>query len=174
MRRNAFTLVELLVVLLVIAVLLGLLIPAVGLVRERMRRAQAVTQIAKMETALKLFKDVNGFYPESGMKSGITNANDFADNLGRLRDALITVDRDLTQRTNGKDPFVDPWGQPLRYRPAKQYPFTAGLANHAINSDDPPSPDSYQLWSLGSNGRDDSLAGTDTRYGDDVVSWKLK
>lgn len=54
-RRRAFSLVELLVVLGVIAVLIGLILPALGRVRERAREAQSMANLVGVARVLGLY-----------------------------------------------------------------------------------------------------------------------
>lgn len=65
---RAFTLVELMVVIVVIAILIGLLIPAVGAVRDQARRASSQAMLGTLSTGLETFKAdgrVGGGYPPS-------------------------------------------------------------------------------------------------------------
>lgn len=61
--RRAYTLVELLVVMSVIAVLAALTFPAVRGVRISMTRARAKSELIQMETAIERYKDKFGHYP---------------------------------------------------------------------------------------------------------------
>ena len=62
-RRFAFTLVELLVVISIIAVLMGLLLPAVQAAREAGRRTQCANNQYQMAFAAIRHNDSNGFVP---------------------------------------------------------------------------------------------------------------
>ncbi len=87
---------------------------------------------------------------------------------------LGTVDRDNFKTL---DDFRDPFGAGIkskvfRYRPARFYSLQiTGNASTPLtypDSDDPPNPDTFQLWSVGANGKDE--------YGsaDDLPNWKKK
>lgn len=55
-RRNGFTMIELLVVVSIIAVLAGLLIPAISMVRERSKRAEAQQTVCELMIAFETYR----------------------------------------------------------------------------------------------------------------------
>ncbi len=61
--HRAFTLVELLTVIVIIGMLVALLIPAIGAVMRRTKDFRTATDIAKLEQAVELYKDKYGDYP---------------------------------------------------------------------------------------------------------------
>ncbi len=63
MAKRAFTLVELLVVIVIIGLLMGLLLPAVNGVRRSARKAAAAIEISQLDFALKSLKEKYGEYP---------------------------------------------------------------------------------------------------------------
>ncbi len=63
MAKRAFTLVELLVVIVIIGLLMGLLLPAVNGVRRTAKKAAAAIEISQLDFALKSLKEKYGEYP---------------------------------------------------------------------------------------------------------------
>src|SRR5207247_8131353 len=64
-RYNAFTLIELIVVVGIIIVLTGLVLSTVGYARKKGARARAETEIAAMSAACENYKADNGVYPSN-------------------------------------------------------------------------------------------------------------
>jgi hypothetical protein len=145
-----------------------------------------------------VYKDVNGHYPEAfgTLFSGnpdaqtLSNKNTW-DLIGRdLQLQLQTIDRDNFRDKNDdqnhinrvpdvlRDSFVGAVsGKMIRYRPAKYYPFLTDDKNKdrvAIDSETPPNPDSYQLWSAGPDGKDQFGQTLNNKKSDDIANWKTQ
>lgn len=191
--RNAFTLVELIVVIAIILILLGMLMGGVMVVKHKAITVKATTQLSQLASAIDLYRGTNAAYPErlpvaAGMPAftGISTGDeayarifDAGSNAAKDADALTADEwlginqvlvyqlgnlaNDIDPKGTGK--VLDPWGNPVRYRPSKWYPFKAGAA-HDIDSDKPPAQDTYQLWSTGPDGKDDFGGG------DDLTGWQ--
>ncbi len=64
LRRTGFTLIELLVVISIIALLIGILLPALGMARKTARQMQSSTQVRGIHNALVTFAQGNkSYYP---------------------------------------------------------------------------------------------------------------
>jgi general secretion pathway protein G len=135
-RRQAFTLVEMLLVLVILAVLAAIVIPKFAGRSQQAKVTAAQSQISSMELALDAFEVDTGFYPQGN--AGLN--------------ALVD---EPTNTQNWKGPYLkkgipaDPWGNPYVYN----YP---GKNN----------PKGYDLMSMGPDGRvggDDDLTNWDVK-----------
>lgn len=77
MKRNGFTIVELLIVIVVIAILAAISIVAYNGIQQRAREAEASTALSQAKKKLELYKIDNSSYPTSGNLSaaGITDTD---------------------------------------------------------------------------------------------------
>ena len=123
LRQRAFTLIELLLVLVILGILAAIVVPKFAGRTEQARLTAAQSQISTFGTALDAFEVDNGSYPKG--KSGLND--------------LMVQPRD-TQ--NWRGPYMksevplDPWGHAYVYEcPGKH------------------NPSSYDLMSLGPDGR---------------------
>ena len=118
-RRKGFTLVELMVVILILAVLAALVVPRVIGHAEDAKRARAASDLSTFHGALMVFRLACDRFPTTD--EGL--------------DALMTAPKDLENKWRG--PYVeklppDPWGQPYVYT----YPGKSGT-DFDISSDGP-------------------------------------
>src|SRR5881397_3642361 len=101
-RRRAFTLIELLLVLVILGILAAIVVPKFSGRTEQARMTAAQSQIATFGTALDAFEVDNGYYPKG--KNGLAD--------------LVTQPRDAQ---NWRGPYMkseipmDPWGRPYVY-----------------------------------------------------------
>ena len=136
LRRRAFTLVEMLLVLVILAVLAAIVIPKFAGRSQQAKVTAAESQISSIELALEAFEVDNGFYP-----AGNTGLN-----------ALV---EQPSNAQNWKGPYLqkgvplDPWGN--------AYVYTFPGKNK---------PKSYDLMSMGTDGQagtDDDLTNWDAK-----------
>lgn len=69
--QKGFTLVELLVVIAIIGILATLLLLQLGVARQRARDAKRIADVNQVRTALELFFDDNGQYPQQATYAGL-------------------------------------------------------------------------------------------------------
>jgi general secretion pathway protein G len=125
-RRAAFTLIELLLVLVILGILAAIVVPKFANRGEQARQTAAKTQIAAFSTALSAFEVDNGYYPKG-------------------KDGLQMLLQPPSEAQNWRGPYLeekggipnDPWGRTYLYEcPGK----------HNVNS--------YDISSLGFDGRE--------------------
>jgi prepilin-type N-terminal cleavage/methylation domain-containing protein len=163
----AFTLMELLIVIAIIAVLAGLVLATAAYVQKKGKRSRAEAEIAAMTAALENYKADNGVYPSDAVTNGfdVTTANiaDYdAPNLKLYEYLSGDTDHDRMPEAKGYFPFQpnqlspversaavtsirDPFGNPYGYSTMK-------ASNPSLNGHNP----TFDLWSVG-----DGIAGTD-------------
>ncbi len=106
-NSHGFTLIEVLVVIFILSILAALVAPKIIGRTDDARIAEAKLQIKNFETALKLFKLDNGFYPstEQGLEALIEKPT-----IGRIPQNY----REGGYLEQKKIP-LDPWGNPYIY-----------------------------------------------------------
>lgn len=126
-NRKGFTLLEVLVVVFILSLLAALVAPRIIGRSDDARIAEGKIQIRNLETALKLFKLDNGFYPDTqqGLEALLEKPT-----TGRIP----TRYREGGYLETKKIP-LDPWGQPYLY------------VCPGVHGD-------YDLLSLGSDGKE--------------------
>jgi general secretion pathway protein G len=124
LAARGFTLVELLLVLVILAVLAAMVVPKFTKRSEQARVAAASTDIANISTALDSFEIDTGRYPTSD-------------------EGLRALAEQPANAKDWKGPYLkravgnDPWGNPYVYRSPGQHNTT-----------------SYDLYSFGPNGQE--------------------
>ena len=154
MRRHAFTLMELLVVIGILLLLMGMLFPALNMVRNQARKTVTLQHVILLGNACEAYHVTFRRFPaEQGVTwTGITPAWDatmpiehregistaISGNVSGLADLLIrNADLQLpgealakTGPIAGLSRLVDGWGQPLRYQRIDEM-APGALANRA-------------------------------------------
>lgn len=124
--EDGFTLVEILIVLVILAVLAAIIVPSFAGRTEQARRSKAVADIQNISVALEMYEADNGAYPTTDMG---------------LQALVERPDESAAPNWNGpylkKSAFNDPWGRPYQYLSPGQH-----------------NPDAYDLYSFGKDGRE--------------------
>ena len=122
--RRAFTLIELLLVLVILGILAAIVVPKFAGRTEQARATAAQSQIATFSTALDAFEVDNGYYPKG-------------------KDGLVDLIRQPQDTTSWRGPYLkgndiptDPWKRPYVYECPGKY-----------------NPSSYDIVSAGPDGR---------------------
>ena len=117
-RKKGFTIVELLTVMGVIAVLIGLMVPALALVKDYSKRIQQKAQFHGIDMGLEMYKTEFGSYPRSDDNSLLaTPPADPTEYCGanKLAEALVGLDLigfhpNADFRSDGQNDVPDPLG----------------------------------------------------------------
>ncbi|MHC5139954.1 MAG: type II secretion system protein, partial [Planctomycetota bacterium] len=93
-RKQGFTIIELLTVMGVIAVLIGLMVPALALVKDYSKRIQQKAQFHGIDMGLEMYKTEFGSYPRSDDNSITPHPDDPTAYCGtnKLAEALVGLD----------------------------------------------------------------------------------
>jgi prepilin-type N-terminal cleavage/methylation domain-containing protein len=164
---SAFTLVELLVVMVIILILGGLILATSSYVQTKGKRSRTEAEIAAMSAALENYKADNGVYPRSGVTDGLdvtttTLSNYAAPNLKLYEYLSGDSDHDRVAETKTYFPF-----KPTQLSPADQTqpvtairdPFGNPFAYSTMKAADSTKPGfnpTFDLWSIA-----DGAPGTD-------------
>ena len=129
-RAYAFTLVELLVVIGIVAVLIALLLPALGRARENARRVQCASNLRQLAAAFTAYHTDHRRYPLASMGTAEHEADwihwqatrdlresAIARYLGGMEPALVRCPSDDPE--NRRPPVGGPW--------VEQYPYSYSL-----------------------------------------------
>lgn len=122
--QRAFTLIELLLVLVILGILAAIVVPKFSGRTEQARKTAAQSQISIFGNALDAFEVDVGYYPkgQNGLQDLVAAPRDAKDWKGPYLQGEIPL---------------DPWGNPYRYEcPGRQ------------------NPNGYDLFSVGPDGRD--------------------
>ena len=153
----AFTLLEILTAIAIIAVLASLTFGGMSYYDQKMKYSRTEVLIASIERALEDYKSDNGSYP-SGNIGNLFNAL-YGDGTNVYLATLNPELKGKQRNVSESEPYliVDAWGNVLRYR-------------HNLNNMANPKQD-YDLISLGPNGVGDFGSTTEWAKADDIKNW---
>jgi len=173
--RSGFTLIEVLLVIGIIVLLAGLLIPVVGMVRNRAKSAEAHQTLRELQTAFDLYRNEDAHRRFPTVTTDLSIGSTLLEHL---------EDRHMWQRSQRRvDPegfLQDPWGEYYRYALVRPAPAKGSAELTAWNWNaeagherawgtrpDPADPlkridgalPFAYLWSLGVGGKADDAGG---------------
>ena len=190
-RKAAFTLMELLLVIVIIVILVGLAFPVFQGVLERAKKLQAKNDLTQIVTAVNAFYTEYGRYPLVTDDTPIANNSDllytlrgvaYGANLGNAvntRQIVFISPAEDTSQTNPKGKigstgqFYDPWGQPYKIVIDGNYdnqitnPYTAdtGAGPGTLKQ-------GVLAWSYGKDTKLGNNGDGKYKNSDDVISWQ--
>ena len=191
-NAKAFTLLELMVVIAIVAVLAGLMFPAVQSVLERAKKVQAKNDLTQIVTAVNAFYTEYGRYPTT-VKSGDATygsgatANDAVfkelralggSSINTRQVVFISPPEDTTQasprgKVGSDSQFHDPWGNAYGIEIDADYD---SQVPNVYNANAGAGPAKVRQGVIGwSVGKDTKLGNKgDNKYSgsDDVISWQ--
>ena len=134
--ESAFTLVELLIVIAIIAILASLVLAAAGGVQKKGARSRTEGEIAAIVAAMESFKADNGDYPTNSLSnsSACLVTSLMPTNGGKVYYEFKTKWLDASNN------YLDPFGNSYNYI------YTNGAPNNGSNN--------YDLWSTAGNTSD--------------------
>ena len=134
----AFTLIELLTVITIIAILAGLTLSIVGSVTTNAKKSRSAGEVAALQLALARFQIDNGFYPEATNISILTGVTPNVYSTDPNDDAYKKSGRALFLALTGRSKFNSPvadtkWGRQYLELSANQVgdPDIAGVDSNA-------------------------------------------
>jgi len=115
-RSNAFTLVELLVVIGMLSILMGVTFGGIGKARAQARIVKANAEIRELMNAWLAYEVSYDDWPVSiEGENLVANASNLAELLGQNDTQTVYLEAQLVN-----DNFVDPWGTPYQFQIVKQ------------------------------------------------------
>ena len=189
--KRAFSLIELLVAIAIIAVFLGLAFPVFQGVQDRAKRVQAKSDLTQIVTA------VNAFYTEYGKYPVVTDDTPIADNSDlfyalravsvganasnaiNMRQIVFISPPSVKDTGNprsgigGNGQYYDPWG--VAYKIAIDGTYDNQIANPYGNNNGAgadPVREGVIAWSYGKDKKLGNNGGGKFTSSDDVISWQ--
>ncbi|MCE9615636.1 MAG: prepilin-type N-terminal cleavage/methylation domain-containing protein [Lentisphaerae bacterium] len=191
--RSAFTLIEVLIVIAIIALLIGLLIPAVSRVQLSTKRTKAAHEIGQINTALRAYldeygapfgnianyanwpvdqKSVEALINGIGMEPGVVTmlgGKLVKDSLGKSYNVKRLPFFEVSSNSlNGAGQYIDPWGNPYKFM--MDYNTDGKIEVNFTSFDGKTNLTSARVavWSRGPDGSDKA---SDMGYKDDIRNW---
>lgn len=172
MKRH-FTLIEMLVVVAVIAILIGILIPTVGTVMEKVKINKAKATLNSLRIGIKQYETTYGILPYtgSGTDKQLTDEEYTALLTMLSGDNTIGNAREIKFLDLTESDYSDPWGNNFRVSLDLSYDDEICGSNIAGVTDGAPLGTSLVIWSMGADGVESVDEGNNADNEDNVESW---
>ena len=125
-RRGGFSLIELLLVLVILAILAAVVVPKFTGRSEQAKEAAAKTDVSQLETAIDMFEHDAGRLPKTDEGLSVLTRTPAAGDVKAWRGPYLK-----------RDVPTDPWGNPYVYREPGNF-----------------NPTGYDLFSMGKDGKE--------------------
>jgi prepilin-type N-terminal cleavage/methylation domain-containing protein len=147
--RRTFTLIELLTVIAVIAILAGLLLPAVQKAKEKAKRTRAHSEIKALEVAIKQYESTYGYLPKTAAEATDAVVTSYTTLLTILGDGGNARGIIFLQLKEG-DTFNDPWNN--AYQVAMDFGYDGEVDNTVIAVSTTDVKGSVAIWTTDDDG----------------------
>ncbi len=172
MKKRTFTLVELLTVIAIIAVLAGILLPALSKSKEKALATKARADVTSIAAAIGQFETTYGYLPYTEVPpqdppdtdAEVGTYSDFIDILTANDDTKNP--RQMSFLSADSSDFQDPWGED--YNIVLDYDYDGKITSYGSPSntlEDGPIRGKPAVWSNGPDKNDDD------GDGDDITNW---
>jgi len=188
--RRGFTMIELLIVVVIIGILVSLLLPVIGTIREKARKTATRAVIDGLSNALsKYYNDFDEYPPSTVGDLGDPGApqpdalffylcgpegqgiTKITGSKKRLIEPYINIPPEFLKKTNdNKYHVVDSWGTEIVYLNSKAYvdSLSGGNVQQVVKSDKVMNPGSFDLYSKGPDRNEDP---DPRKLIDDITNW---
>jgi prepilin-type N-terminal cleavage/methylation domain-containing protein len=174
-KRRTFTLIEVLVTISIIAILAGLLMPAIGKAREKAKVVQTRGQINALLMAIKMYESTYGYLPVAGAETPLDSSeyNKLIDILQGANPRGLTM---LDVQDNTPGVYQDAWHKIPRetkynFKVAVDTDYSGIIAEDTTNGPYEDVNASVAIWSNGKNGTNDKGEWDLKNKKDDINSW---
>jgi prepilin-type N-terminal cleavage/methylation domain-containing protein len=187
-RYNRFTMIEILAVVAIIGILVGILLPAIAVAKDKARKKEAAVKIKNLQIAIKQYKATYSVLPMSdAAATDDINVNSISDKYLQLLNMLTATDKgdNVTHKSNprrikfldtkfdaaGNPVYQDPWGNDfyisldITYDDQVNSAVVNGYTDNSGNL-----RSQVAVWSLGKDGVD-STSDAAKENEDNVSSW---
>jgi prepilin-type N-terminal cleavage/methylation domain-containing protein len=171
--RCPFTLIELLTVIAIIAILSGILLPAIGSAKQKAKNTQAKAQIKALQLAIQSYTSEYGYMPTAGSGDLLLSDAQYTALIGDLSctnsrknpRGIVFLEAQSTTAT-----YNDPWGR--RFSVVLDLDYNNQIALHATNGPWQDVLQTVAAWSWGPNGVNNLGRGpSQGSSNDDIASW---